>query len=127
MNSATKTPHLTVEELETAFHELVIHFDKTVAQLEQATRLIAKQGQQYGEAIGWLKDIRKAAGATAPGISHQELCLLIKDLRRRALEHETRSIDGSVTTVKLTVPGKQPTAEEFCKAMTDYINQQEPH
>ncbi len=86
--SQTNTPHLNVEELETAFDELVLHFDKTVVQLEHATKLIAKQGQQHGEAIGWLKDIRKAAGATAPGISHTELCLLIKDLRRRAHEKE---------------------------------------
>lgn len=86
--SRTKMPHLTVEELETAYDELAIHFSGAVAQLEHATKLIAKQGQQYGEAIGWLKDIRKAAGATTHGISHQELCLLIKDMRRQAIERE---------------------------------------
>ena len=90
MTNITKTPHLTVEELETAFDDLVVHFDKTVTQLEHATKLIAKQGQQHAEAIGWLKDIRKAAGATAPGTSHHELCLLIKDLRKRALEKEAQ-------------------------------------
>jgi len=90
MSSRTQEPQVTVEQLETAFDELVIHFDKTVAQLEQATKLVAKQGQQHAEAIGWLKDIRKAAGATAPGVSHHELCLLIKDLRRRAFEQEPK-------------------------------------
>lgn len=88
MSNTTQAPHATIQKLETAFDELVIHFDKTVTQLKHATKLIAKQGREHGEAIGWLKDIRKAAGATAPGISHQELCLLIKDLRRRALEQE---------------------------------------
>lgn len=74
----------TVEELETAFAELVMHYDRAVRQLEEATRLIARHGAQHAEAIGWLKDIRQAAGATAPGISHRELCALIQDLRRRA-------------------------------------------
>lgn len=85
MNAATRTHHTTAQ-METAFEELVIHFDKTVSQLEHATRLVASQGKEYGEALRWLKDIRTAAGATAPGISHHELCLLIKDLRRRAIE-----------------------------------------
>jgi len=92
MNTSAKTPELTLEELEQAFNELVVHFDRTAAHLEQATKLIAKQGQQYGEAIAWLQDIRKAAGATAPGTSHQELCLIIKDLRRRAFENEANNL-----------------------------------
>lgn len=81
-----KQPSTTEEELEQALGELTVHFDKTVRHLEEATRLIAKHGTAHAEALRWLKDIRKAAGATAPGISHQELCLIIKDLRRRAFE-----------------------------------------
>jgi|GEM_PF-2672447 ABC-type transporter Mla subunit MlaD len=92
MNTGAKKPELTLEQLETAFEELVVHFDRTVAHLEQAIKLIAKQGQQYGEAIAWLQDIRKAAGATAPGASHQELCLIIKDLRHRAFENEANKL-----------------------------------
>ena len=93
MNTAAKKPELTLEELQQAYedqgqalNELVVHFDRTVAHLEQATRLIAKQGQQQGEAIGWLRDIRHAA--TGPDISHQQLCQIIQDLRRRAFVNE---------------------------------------
>lgn len=82
-----KQPSATEEELEQALGELTVHFDKTVQHLEEATRLIEKQGSDHAQALRWLKDIRKAAGATAPGISHQELCLIIKDLRRRAFEN----------------------------------------
>ncbi len=85
-------PNATVEELEQALGELTVHFDKTVRHLKEATRLIAKHGTEYGEALRWLKDIRKAAGATAPGISHQELCLIIKDLRRRAFENSADAL-----------------------------------
>ena len=95
MNTAAEQPEQRFEELEKAFeeqsqalNELVIHFDRTVGHLEQATRLIAKQGQQQGEAIGWLRDIRHAAGATGPDISHQHLCQIIQDLRRRAFVNE---------------------------------------
>ncbi len=95
MNTAANQPELTFEQLQQAYeeqsqalNELVRHFDRTVAHLEHATRLIAKQGQQQGEAIGWLRDIRHAAGATAPGISHQQLCQIIQDLRRRAFVNE---------------------------------------
>lgn len=95
MNTAAKQPELTFEELQQAYeeqsqalNELVIHFDRTVGHLEQATKLIAKQGQQHGEAIGWLRDIRHAAGATGPDISHQQLCQIIQDLRRRAFVND---------------------------------------
>lgn len=89
-----QNPKATVEELEHALAELTVHFDKTVLHLEEATRLIAKHGSEYGEAIRWLKDIRKAAGATAPGISHQELCLIIQDLRRRAFENSANDLQA---------------------------------
>lgn len=85
-------PSATVEELEQALGELTVHFDKTVQHLEEATRLIGKQGSDHAQALRWLKDIRKAAGATAPGISHQELCLIIKDLRRRAFQNSADDI-----------------------------------
>lgn len=91
-NPAAARPDRTIEELEHAFAELAEHYDKAVRQLEHATRLIAQQGQQYGEAIAWLKDIRQAAGATAPGISHRELCLQIQDMRRRAFLNEAEAI-----------------------------------
>jgi len=86
MTEHKSTAELSREELETAFDELAVHFDKAARHLEHATRLAAKQWQQYGEALLWLKEIRQAAGATAPGISHRELCLLIKDQRRKAME-----------------------------------------
>jgi len=86
MTEHKSTADLSREELETAFDELAVHFDKAARHLEHATRLAAKQGQQYGEALLWLKEIRQAAGATAPGISHRELCLQIRDMRRKALE-----------------------------------------
>lgn len=90
----TQKPNATVEELEHALAELTVHFDKTVRHLEEATRLIAKHGAEYGEALRWLKDIRKAAGATAPGTSHQELCLIIKDLRRRAFQNSAEALQA---------------------------------
>lgn len=81
-------PNPSLEDLEQAFSELSVHFDKCTSHLEHALKLAAKQGQQYGQALEWLRDIRQAAGATAPGISHQELCMIIRDLRRRAFENE---------------------------------------
>lgn len=80
------TAELSREELETAFDELVIHFEKAVRQLEHATRLLAKQGTEQAQSLAWLKEIRHAAGATAPGVSHREVCLLIRDMRQKALE-----------------------------------------
>ncbi|MCD1628284.1 hypothetical protein [Marinobacter shengliensis] len=86
MTEHKSTADLSREELEVAFDELVIHFEKTVRHLEHATQLLAKLGKEQGQALAWLKEIRHAAGATAPGISHREVCLLIKDLRHKAME-----------------------------------------
>lgn len=119
------TAELSREELETAFDELALHFDKAVGHLEHATRLIARQGQQYAEAMGWLRDIRHAAHANSPDIGHRELCLLIKDQRRRAIENNPcveRNNQG--TTFTIHVPGKQPTPEEMTAAAVAVILEQ---
>jgi len=80
------TAELSREELEVAFDELAVHFDKAVGHLEHATRLIAKQQKEIDRSLRWIEDIRHAAGATTPGSSHRELCLQIKDMRRKAVE-----------------------------------------
>ena len=86
MTEHKSTADLNREELETAFEELTVHFDKTVRHLEHATRLLARQGIEQAQSLAWLKEIRHAAGATAPGISPREVCLLIRDMRQKAME-----------------------------------------
>lgn len=86
MNAAAQPMHTSNAQPELSQEELMVHLERTTAKLETATEMAADLSQQFGQALGWLKDIRKAAGATSPGTTHQELCLLIKDMRRSAIE-----------------------------------------
>jgi len=74
-----------LQQAETALAELTAHYDRAVRELEQNIRLLGQQGREYAQTLAWLQDIRRAAGATGAGISHQELCLMIQDMRRKAI------------------------------------------
>jgi hypothetical protein len=70
--------------LANAYEELTAHYENAVSQLESAQQLASTQGNQYAQTLGWLNDIRRAAGHGL-GTSHKELCMVIADNRRRAM------------------------------------------
>src|SRR5690554_7620993 len=77
----------------TEIYTLSLHDALPIWHLEHATRLAAKQWQQYGEALLWLKEIRQAAGATRSEEHTSELqsrphlvCRLLLEKKKNILE-----------------------------------------